>query len=67
VVNLQLLYLDSIDLFENNIPLDRRPRIRWYDPQLLNDFTNHYEKCKGQKAKEAYLTRKVVLMVCCCV
>ena len=56
---LQLLYMDSIDLGENNIPLGWLPRVRWYETQMLLDFTNLYEKCKGMLAKEAYLNRKV--------
>ena len=51
--------MDSIDLGDNNIPLSWTPRIRWYDPKDLLEFTNHYEKCKGLKAKEAYLNREV--------
>ena len=58
--------MDNIDLGENNIPVTRSPRIRWYDPKDLLEFTNHYEKCKGLKAKEAYLDRKVVQNGKCC-
>ena len=56
----QILYMDSIDLGESNIPLGWIPRIRWYEPRMLLDFTNLYEKCKGMKAKEAFLNRKVI-------
>ena len=58
--------MDNIDLGENNIPLTWSPRIRWYDPKDLLEFTNHYEKCIGLKAKEAYLDRKVVQNGKCC-
>ena len=58
--------MDNIDLGENNIPLSWSPRIRWYDPKDLLEFTNHYEKCKVLKAKEAYLDRKVVQNGKCC-
>ena len=58
----QILYMDSIDLGGNNIPLGWYPRINWYEPRFLLDFTNNYEKCKGMKAKEAYLNRKVIAL-----
>jgi len=51
--------MDSIDLGENNMPLGWLPRVRWYETQHLLDFTNLYENCKGIRAKEAYLNRKV--------
>ena len=56
---LQILYMDRIDLGENNIRLGWLPRVRWYETQHLLDFTNLYENCKGIRAKEAYLNRKV--------
>jgi len=56
----QILYMDNIDLGESNIPLGWIPRIRWYEPRMLLDFTNLYEKCKGMKEKEAFLNRKVI-------
>ena len=51
--------MDAIDLGANNVPLSWYPRVLWYETQLVHDFARCYEKCKGPKAKGAYLNRKV--------
>jgi len=55
---LELLYMDAIDLGANNVPLSWYPRVLWYETQLVHNFARCYEKCKGPKAKGAYLNRK---------
>ena len=52
--------MDSVDLESNNIPWSWCPRVRWYETRVMQEFNNHFEKCKGLQAKEAYLNRKVV-------